>query len=110
MGAQLTCSRRTGPARPRGLAPFYDFDLLLQLGHAVGRKDALPLHAGVNDRIASDHGTGAHHGIASNFSTVADNRAEFAQTGRHGAVRIANDHLGVVEAELSATPLAGGAS
>ena len=96
-GANADKTARCSEERERGLD---DFNLLAKLGHAVGREHALPMHTGINDRIASDQGARTHHGIASDFGAVADDRTKLAQPGGHGTVCTANDHLSVVEADI----------
>lgn len=51
------------------------------LGDRVLRQDTAPNHAGIDQRMASQHRARIEHRIATDFSPVADQRAEFAQAG-----------------------------
>ena len=42
---------------------------------------------GINDAISADDGAGIKHGIATDLGPVANNGAEFGQSGRDGVVR-----------------------
>ena len=76
------------------------FDLLAELGHGAGGEHAFPVDAWVDDCFAPEDGTGAEDGMASDFGTVADDGAEFFQSGRNTAVRAADDDFAVIKTDI----------
>ena len=75
-------------------------DLLAEFGHGAGGEHAFPVDAWVDDRFAPEDGTGAEDGIASYLGTVADDGAEFFQSGRQTSVRTADGDFAVIKTDI----------
>ena len=75
-------------------------DLLAEFGHGAGAEHAFPVDAWVDDRFAPEDGTGAEDGIASDLGAVADDGAKFFQSGRHAAVRAADDDFPMIKTDI----------
>src|SRR5207248_7623215 len=68
------------------IAPAHCLQILPQLYDVCARDHAANICPGINDAISADDGTGIKHGIATDLGPVANNGAEFGQSGRDGVV------------------------
>src|SRR5438045_6107623 len=68
------------------IAPAHYLQILPQLYDVRARHHAANVCPGINDAISADDGTGIKHRIATDLGPVANNGAEFGQSGRDGVV------------------------
>jgi hypothetical protein len=73
---------------------------LADLHDAMGRRDAAPLRAGIENGVAADEGAGIDHGIASDLRAIADDGPEFLQAGGNESLPGRNRDLAVVELHI----------
>jgi hypothetical protein len=79
------------------IAPAHCLQILPQLYDVCARDHAANVCPGINDAISADDGTGIKHGIATDLGPVANNGAEFGQSGRDGVVGSNDRNFAMIE-------------
>jgi len=79
------------------IAPAYRLQFLPHFYDVCARNDAADICTGIDDAVAADDGARIYYCIATDFGSIANDRAKFCQTGRNYAIVGSHRNFAVIE-------------